>query len=341
VKTRRSSKVVLPVVVVIAAARSTPQTPSGGRLPDAIVVRVDRVTVSANRTGTSNQWDGESPESGNDGICQLAAFGASLLNPVAGKGAELLCGVSVPSQRERDAASPDLHLRLQAGESVRFETPVEPDVVDHVFRYEFVVPVAAIPPDGIAFEVLDADVGQEAELIGAVRVSQQLLADTFQSSTRLVDLSSGAIAHLELVVSDYVPATFPSLVMKASDAPTALGDRDLLAGEVVTLHAEGSYKVGSWYDQQIDPVGYPGDQATGYNFQQEPFRSAPHACGIGLVRARGVVQGVIVAPDATFGVLYAGPLRVGLNDNDPSNNDGLVSFSGATRAPTPSEWGVR
>jgi hypothetical protein len=267
------------------------------------------------------------------------SFGADLLSPVAGKGASLLCGLSVPKQNERDASNPDLRLRLSAGNSIHFDSPTETNVIEHVFGYEFVVPLDAIPADGLLLEVRDADIGQDDETIGGMRLGRSDLLAILESPTHLRDLSTEGVPQLELVVTAYQSVKLSAPRISANQGPVLIGGRRLAAGEIVTLQAEGQYTVGAWYDKQVQPSGYPGGSARSYNFEQEPFRSAPHACGIALAGENGAVQGALVAPSVTFESAYAGPLRVGINDSDPSNNKGWISFIGITRAPTSVEWG--
>jgi hypothetical protein len=76
----------------------------------------------------------------------------------------------------------------------------------------------------------------------------------------------------------------------------------------------------------------------GYNFEQQPFTTAPHACGVAFVGSQGRVDGAVIGNAGRFVVTAAGPLRVGINDRDPGNNRGWVAFEGETRAPTPGEW---
>lgn len=322
----------------VAASCGSPQSPQNTARPEALVLRVDGVTVQATRPGTNQPWDGPTPEDRGDRLCSLMSFGVDLLSPVAGKGASLLCGLSVPKQEERDASNPDLRLRLSAGNSIHFDSPPEPNVVEHVFGYEFVVPVAAIPADGLLLEVRDVDTGQDDETIGSLRLLQGDLLAILESPTHLRDLSAEGVAHLELVVTAYQPVKLSAARISANQGPVPIGARKIAAGEIVTLQAEGQYTVGAWYDQLVQPSGYPGGAARSYNFEPEPFRSAPHACGIALAGENGTVQGALVAPSVTFESTFAGPLRVGINDSDPSNNKGWISFRGVTRAPTPAEW---
>ena len=73
--------------------------------------------------------------------------------------------------------------------------------------------------------------------------------------------------------------------------------------------------------------------AESYNFKQAPFNKARHGCGIAIVGREGTFQGELVTPKADFVARYAGDLRVGLNDTEPRNNEGYVTFGGSTHAP--------
>jgi hypothetical protein len=126
--------------------------------------------------------------------------------------------------------------------------------------------------------------------------------------------------------------------MSASDEPRLVSARPLAAGERVSLSAQGAYTVGSWYDKKVGPDGYPNSDPQGYNFKQAPFAAAKHACAIALIGERNRVEGTVVGTSVSFMTRVAGPLRVGVNDTDPSNNSGSLSFEGETRAPTPEEW---
>ena len=272
-------------------------------------------------------------------ICPLLAAGTRLVAPEAAEGVGLLCGFMRPKQPERDRRNPDLQVRLSAGSAVAFDSFVESDVLSHVFGYEFVVPTAAVPPDGLRFEVRDWDSGPSGEAMGVARITREMLAQALDSPEQLIDVPAGAVEHLELVIAPYTPLVIAPANLRASDAPLAVGGRQLAAGEIVMLRAQGSYTVGSWFDRRIGPGGYPFGKARRYNLGLEPFLSAPHGCGIALAGEKPPLAGAVVAPEATFMVPYSGPLRVGVNDRDARNNRGWISFQGSTRAPKPEEWG--
>jgi len=270
----------------------------------------------------------------------LLAFGTGLLSPVVGKGVGLICDVSSKTpQVEKDATNPDLQLRLASGVTKHFESYVERDATSHVFGYQFVVPVAAIPPDGLRLEILDSDGADPAETMGVFRLYSQTLASAFSAPGGVTRLSDGAVRNVELVVSTYVPASITAKTFAASEGPRALGIRPVIAGEIVSLRMRGDYTIGTWaYTSHIGPQGYPGNEGQGYNFAQEPFATALHACGIALIDSPRKVEGVVVGSARDFVISTSGTLRAGLNDRDPSNNNGWVSVEGATRAPTVLEW---
>jgi hypothetical protein len=311
------------------------------RLPETIVLRVDRVDVAATRPGTRSRWDGPEPEPRGNAVCSLLAIGATLtLSPVAGEGVEGLCGDMVRAEhRERFSEDPDLRLRLSAGATVKFESPVTLNVTSHSFSYEFVVPTSAVPADGLRIEVLDDDAKDGGQSMGVARLTLETLAKAYESPARMVRTRAGAVLHLEVVVSPYTIMEFDKRQIPATFDPQRIGTRALVAGEIVQLRSEGKYKVGDWYDKTIGPTGYSGDAARRYNFKQEPFVNAPHATGIALAGRNDMFLGVVVAPCATFMSPYAGDLRVGINDTEPRNNEGWIAFEGYTRAPTAEEWG--
>jgi hypothetical protein len=309
------------------------------RLPENVILRVDRVDVAATQPGTQNRWDGSAREAGGDAVCSLLGLGTNLLSPVSGDQAERLCGALVrPEHRERFPEDPDLFVRLSAGAAVRYETLVTRDLTSHSFSYEFVVPTSAVPPDGLRIEVLDDDGKNDAQSIGSIRMTLDTIATTWESPSRLHTASAGALVRLEVVVAPYTPLDIAKRELLASSEPVPIAGRRLAAGEIVHLRAEGSYTVGKWHDAKLGPRGYSTDEARRYNFRQEPFASAPHGAGIALAGEDDVFVGALVAPCVDFTSLYAGVLRVGINDTEPLNNEGRIAFEGYLRAPTVEEW---
>lgn len=338
---RRASSAVVCVTfasVTGCSGSAVPESPPP--LPETVVLRVDRVVVSPTKPDTTATWD-ESPAETPSALCDFVgvAVGAAASSPVAGKGAELFCQASSTSgPAERRLQDPDLALRISAGTGAPYVSRVARNVLAETFRYEIAVPTAALPPDGLLLEVVDDDAAAGPEPIGAIRITRPDLARALAPETRLWVTSARGIERLEIVVTPYTSTKVARTSMPAKEGLHEADARALYAGEVVALKAQGAYTVGSWYDQPINPLGYPAEKARSYNFDEEPFHSAPHACGVATVGVSGKVQGVVVRPARTFVAQVPGPLRFGVNDTEPANNHGSLEFEGNTRAPTVGEW---
>jgi hypothetical protein len=244
-----------------------------------------------------------------------------------------------PRQQEHDPTAPDLVVALGAGTATSYQTHTAGDSFYHVFHSEFIVPTDAIPPDGLLLTVLDRDGGQ-SEVIGVLRLDRAQLIDAARS-TPLLTLRDprGGLTRLELVVSapagSVETATTPMDIRAGTQAARL---RPIRAGEVLDVSAVGRYQVGSWHDRWINPRGFPGGDLRSYNFEIEPFRSAPHGSGLALVGSGDARVGQVVAPCARFVSRASGPLVIGINDTEPGNNEGSVQFTVQVRAPSAAEW---
>ena len=312
--------------------------PPAHAMPSAFVLRVGRVEVKGLRPDSGERWDlAEAPalEPG----CDLLAFGGKLVSPVAGEGSRLLCGLAGRTPPlEKQPANPDLRIRLSSPGGAAYESFVVPDTLAFDFNYEFVVPTAGIPGEGILLEVLDADAEQDPESIASFRLNGAQLDELATSPHGMRDFASGAATRFEVAAAAYASTKIVRTQLEAQAPPAAARVRSLMAGEVVSLRAQGSFTVGTLYTTAIGPEGYPNGQLHGYNFEPQPFTTAPHACGLALVGRNGRVDGAVIGAASHFVVTAAGALRVGLNDRDPGNNRGWVAFEGETRAPTAAEW---
>lgn len=325
------------VSALACSGAATPTAPP--ELPKTIVLRIDRVVVSPTKPETNEPWDGpdKEPISAPCHLLSLALGVAS--SPILGSGAEFLCQVSqAKREQQRKHEDPDLALRISAGTGTAYLSPTSRDVSNDTFKYEIAVPTAAIPADGLLVEVVDDDGTQGAQPIGAIRFYRGDFARALASSTKMLVTTDPAIRRLEVIVSEYAPIKIKPTSMAASEGLRSAETRALFAGEVVELAASGTYTVGKWYSAPLNPRGYPAEEARGYNFEPEPFHSAPHACGVATIGVEGTVHGVLVSPSQTFVARVPGPLRFGVNDNEPQNNNGSLAFQGATRAPTAEEW---
>jgi hypothetical protein len=334
----RSSALIVVSLTALSSCAGQQPAPPARALPNAFVLRVARVEVKALRPDSGDRWDvADAPHV--DPGCDLLAFGGKMVSPVVGDGVGLLCGLAARTPPlEKEPSNPDLQVRLSSAVGAAYESFVVPDAVSFNFNYEFVVPSAAIPAEGVLFEVLDADAGQDPEPIASFRLTGDQIDEIARSPHGIKDFATGAATRFEVAASPYAPSKIVRTQLEAQSPPTAARVRPLFAGEVVTLRAQGSYTVGTLYTTAIGPEGYPDGQLHGYNFEGQPFTTAPHACGVALVGSHGRVDGAVIGTAGRFVVTAAGPLRVGINDRDPGNNRGWLGFVGETRAPTPTEW---
>jgi len=325
------------LTAMLSCAEQQPARPPRS-LPKAFVLRVARVEVKALRPDSGDRWDvADAPHV--DPGCDLLAFGGKMVSAVVGEGVGLLCGLAARTPAlEKEPSNPDLQLRLSTAVGAAYESFVVPDALGFNFNYEFVVPTAGIPAEGVLLEVLDADAGQDPEPIASFRLTSDQIDQVAKSPHGIGDFATGAATRFEVAASAYAPSRIARTQLEAQSPPTAAHVRSLFAGEVVSLRAQGSYTVGTLYTTPIGPEGYPNGQLHGYNFEGQPFTTAPHACGLALVGNHGRVDGAVIGSAGRFVVTAAGPLRVGINDRDPGNNRGWVAFEGETRAPTPGEW---
>lgn len=152
-------------LVACGGQASGPPSPA---LPAALVLRVDAVEVSSTRQGSQLAWDADEPQTDPGAGCKVLVAGASFFVPAMGP-ASTLCGLASASHQERHAQDPDLQVRLGVGVDAAYASWVARDTSSQSFRYEFVVPVAAVPADGLRLEVLDDD-GFVAAHAGTLRV---------------------------------------------------------------------------------------------------------------------------------------------------------------------------
>ena len=331
-------------LVVVVACGAPPSTKSVvvRKSPSHIVLRVDNVVAAALQP-TGKTWDGEAPQRDDGAGCGL--FGkviglavAGVAAPLVVEGANLLCrGVTRAPQQQRDATNPDLQVRVGTADGTPYTTQVIPDVTQALFGRRFVIPTEAVPPDGLIVEVVDDDLAAGAQQIGAVRLARdELLAALDERTHMMIRDQKPSLLKIEFVVSVYnePSATIVDMPAREGTRPNVV---DVVAGEVVTINAMGTYRVGSWYDANVTPIGYPGGGPRGYNFKYEPLASAAHACGFALLGDRDRTA-ALVNPSASFVAPTAGPLLVGINDNEPGNNTGSIRFDVRRRGATAAEW---
>ena len=307
-----------------------------------LVLRIDTVQVAPHRPGTSTSWDNPAPQSSDGAECALlGAAGSFLFHPIAGKAAQYLCSFgSSPRTQDQDPTAPDLVVELSIGATTSYPTYTARDTLNHVFRSEFIVPTGAIGPEGLLLTVSDRD-GNQREVIGSLRLRQEQLEQALASNP-LLTLSdpTGSLQRLELVVSPHTsPMEKMDVAMEVRAGTVDSRFRQVRAGEVVEVAATGQYKVGKLYfDDWISPQGYPNGNGQTFNFNMDPFKSAPHGSGLAMVGVGDAKTGAIVASCARFVSRSSGPLIVGINDSDPTNNEGNAQFAIRVQPPSALEW---
>lgn len=338
------------IALSAACAGGTPQssTPASPPPPTHLVLRVDTVRVSPQRpNGTS--WDDVEPPH-DDSLCQIVglavggAFGMQvpMAARVATETSTALCkALDAPMQRQHDPTLPDLQVRLAGGTGSPYVTDTRSDTTLVAFGEAFVVPVDAIPPDGLRLEVVDNDEPRasgagQAETISALRLSRDELVAALASPTHLRRRQQPpALLDLELVVTPYVPST--NQASMSANEGTSDTRVTAMAGEVLRVRTAGTYRIGTWHSDELSPAGYPGGGPRDYNWQVEPLASAPHGSAFLLV-GRHTRTAHLTPGCTTLLVSHPGPIVLGVNDRDPSNNTGSLSFTIERRAPSAAEW---
>jgi hypothetical protein len=313
--------------------------PLAGGEPPWLMLRVEAAGVSSLRPGTQLPWD-PAPDANDGAECGLLGLNASPSQPVLGRGAEYLCQFDsrTPAQR-RDPSAPDLIVLLSGG-GATYQTYTAWDTVAHVFQAEFVIPVGAIAPEGLSVIVRDRD-GARYEDIGIRRLSREQLVRTALSSSPLIALGEqrSGLERLDVSVYPHQPAeTNAPAGMDARAGMIAAPIRPIRAGEVVEITASGQYRTGNYLEPWIGPNGYSSESPVGFNFSNEPFQLSPHAAAIALVGNGDSRAGMVVAQCVRFVSTVGGPLVLGINDAEPRNNQGQLTFAVRVVNPTPDEW---
>jgi hypothetical protein len=325
------------LATLASCAPDRPPAMAGSKVDSpSLVIRVDDVHVTQRRGGP---WDAPRPELDFAGAgCELfgATAGGALGGEMVGaKAIPFLCkAIAEPPSGTRPSTLPDIQLRLSGGVGTGYVTDVVRDVDRWSFREQsFVVPLDAIPTDGLLLEVSDDDWPEGSDLIGAVRLYREEL---LHAAGGPAFKRSASFATFELVVTRYEEAAPQTVNMGANE-----GTRDarlpIAAGEVVRVTAAGQYQIGGLYRDTIGPTGYPGGGPQRDNFKQEPLASAPNGAAFVLVGGRKRLAS-LATPCSAFVSPVGGPLIVGINDADPANNSGAVSYVIERRAPTAEEW---
>lgn len=319
--------------------------------PAAWVIKVHNVRVSTLRTRSSDHWDGAVPEptASKSGLCgvigagvggmagafvsgaTLAVGGASLGKSLA----EGLCPERRSAQRERDPQAPDLVIAVTVGDQDVKRLPrtaTARDSYEESFDYAFVVPTAVIAPRGLQLWVQDQDGESDYETIGAIYLTRgQLLA---AAHAPLVSLSEGAVERLELSVTPAPETSQQVFAVDVSKGLRVVDTTPVMAGELLEIRAEGSYKLAP----RAAAIGPAGDKGKDGSIREEPFASAAQGAALATIGLGTRIDKLLVASCVRVTASFSGHLVLGINDTKPADNSGVVKFTVVRRAPTATEW---
>ena len=333
-----------------AAAPAPALTPSPE--PSGWVIKVHNVRVATLRPGSTDHWDGAvaEPAAARSGLCgvigagiggvaggwvsgaALAVSGASLGKTV---GDSLCPERKASTQRERDPQAPDLVVAITVGDQDGkrlLRTPIARDSYDESFDYAFVVPTAVIPPRGLQVWVQDQDGESDYETIGAVYLTREQLQAA--ASTPLVVLADAGVQRLELSVAaapELPKQIFPIDLTKGLqliDTPA------VIAGEVLEIRAEGSYKLARTWAT----IGPSGGKARDFSIREEPFASTAQGAAVATIGLGTRIEKLVVSGCVRLTSRFSGQLVIGVNDTKPADNTGELKFTIERRLPTPAEW---
>lgn len=136
-------------------------------------------------------------------------------------------------------AAPDLRVRLAVNDVAGYLSPAAADKLVHEFKYEFLVPLEAVPPDGIAVEVFDQDGPDRGwgEALGTVRVTRADIADLLASSSRVKTFSDDSVTRLEVMARRYKRSSRKQSVTVGPRTGEARFATSVVAGEWIEVRA--------------------------------------------------------------------------------------------------------
>jgi len=320
--------------------------------PAAWIIKVHNVRVATLRTGSTDHWDGAIPDAAasKSGLCGVigaaigGAAGAWAGGPtVAVSGAALgknmgdaVCPERrATQQRERDPQAPDLVVGLTVGDQDLkrlLRTATARDSYDESFDYAFVVPTAVVPPRGLQVWVQDQDGETDYETIGAVYLTREKLVEA--SHSPMLVLSDGAVTRLELSVAAAPEPSRQTFAIDVTKGLVVIDEAPIVAGEVVELRAEGSYKLAPKWTAN-GPAGGKGKDGS---IREEPFASAPQGAAIATIGLGSRIDKLLVPSCVRITTRFSGQLVLGVNDIKPADNSGDLKFTVVRRVPTAAEW---
>lgn len=323
-------------------ARPTEDTRLAGEVPRLVsreeaarwvVLKMSRVEVTPTKASGAT-WDGQQERSSNG--CGLASLlGESTAGPLGGAVATFICQ-SDTKQAEREPQAPDIMVHVKIGE-LTFRTPIAMNTYAEAFDYAVVVPLLALGPMGVEIEVRDHDKDAESgELIGRLMFTRSDLERARRQTPPLLVGSDTHVKRMEIAVLPYSAPAGPTsveLAVSQQSQDTALTVR---AGELVTISAAGRFSVAS-DGEFISVRGYPSGEKQNYNL--EDFATLAHGAAVAFIGGTTATRTALLVENCIEVVApHPGPLQVGINDSDPGNNSGSVTFDVAISLPTVEQW---
>ena len=319
----RTTLAVMTVAVAACGGGSAAVPPVAPPLPSAALrppapprpsVRLQITVVSASIDGKKpdgTAWDDDSapPPPATGGL--LAGYLAA--HPEL-EGTSHLIGepVDVPgvlaAARRSSAPDPMVFVEI-AGQT--FRTTLAPGQFQPVWRFPIVVALSPDSEDVARFTVVDWDGPGQLDIIG-----QKLIPARALFGRPLVELGRfGNVAGLALEVSERTPAAERRRVAVPAREGWAQTGILVAAGQDVIIRAVGEVcTMGSDRSRCSGPEGQPRVAATNL----PGFEARGHGAllgGIGDVR-------FFVGRDVRFVAASSGPLLLGVNDSDTTNNSG-------------------
>jgi hypothetical protein len=233
-------------------------------------------------------------------------------------------------QPHRRAEAPDIAIGIKVGDRVVHRSPTLWDSYAGDFGHAMLVPVAAVPEQGIKLVVLDDDPPGYQE-IGSFRLSRDRLAQMRNAGLQRLSDFGPNVGSLEIDVTDFV-APRPASGRLDVASVRAVAPVAVPAGAVVIVRAKGSYSVRE--GETITPLG---SGAPGTNLA--PLAKARHGAAYVAV-GDGNESKFVPIPDCR--VLVSAPpgyLVYGVNDaGRRDDNRGRLDLTIETQQPTPREW---
>ncbi|HUS64784.1 MAG TPA: hypothetical protein VMZ28_09595 [Kofleriaceae bacterium] len=201
-----------------------------------VVLEVGQVSVKASRPG-GGDWDDERLDADRCGLRGTMRRTRPLGEWRAA--ADALCARFDTKPTSPTGAPPDLHVRLSAGETTEYVSPVAQDVEAHAFASAFLVPLDAIRESGVTLAVLDQDGADAAmsEEIGSIVLSADDVWELARSRT-VQSFSGGAVDRLDLSVHRYRPGRRSATARVGGDGDAAVLPLAVIAGEVLEVRSD-------------------------------------------------------------------------------------------------------